>query len=88
MSTSDASLSYLIRDGIDEEMAALIDSWRYRGEPIHWSAIVAHEAPIRRCQELMEKLARSGEELARPRIRVGAEPGRWAGQRSSRAAAP
>jgi SpoVK/Ycf46/Vps4 family AAA+-type ATPase len=73
MSTTPAALPFLISaEGNDDEMAALIESWRYRGQPTPWSAIVGHQAQIRRCQELVEKLNRTEEELGRLRIRVGA----------------
>jgi ATP-dependent Zn protease len=73
MSTTPVALPFLISaEGNDDEMAALIESWRYRGEPTPWSAIVGHQAQIRRCQELVEKLNRTEEELGRLRIRVGA----------------
>jgi DNA replication protein DnaC len=73
MSTTPVALPFLISaEGNDDEMAALIESWRYRGQPTPWSAIVGHQAQIRRCQELVEKLSRSEEELGRLRIRVGA----------------
>lgn len=73
MSTSDAALPFLISaTGNDDEIAALIESWRYRGEPTDWSAIVGHEHQIARCRELVEKLRRTPQELERLRLRVGA----------------
>jgi len=69
---SDQALPYAIPDGDDEEMARLIDSWRYRGPRIPWDAIVGHGPQITRCRELVEKLHRSPDELAQLRIRVGA----------------
>src|SRR5680860_1472445 len=68
----DQTLPYAIPDGDDEEMARLIDSWRYRGPRVPWEAIVGHGPQITRCRELVEKLRRSPDELALLRIRVGA----------------
>lgn len=73
MTTSELALPFLIADSSpDQELVALIESWRYRGAATDWSAIVGHQAQVRRCQELVEKLSRSEAELERLRIRVGA----------------
>ena len=70
--TDDRRLPYAIPDGPDEEMATLIESWRYRGPRTDWHDVVGHRPQIDRCRELVEKLRRTPEELARLRIRVGA----------------
>ena len=62
----------LIPQGDDDEMVALIDSWRYAGAPTPWEAIVGHSRQVERCQELLEKLRRRPDELARLRVRLGA----------------
>jgi ATP-dependent Zn protease len=74
MSTDDPrrGVPFALPDGDDEEMTGLIASWRYRGPSIAWDAIVGHGPQIQRCRELVEKLSRSSEELARLRIRAGA----------------
>lgn len=56
----------------DSEMAGLIESWRYRGEPTPWDAIVGHAQQVARCREAVEKLSREPADLARLRVRVGA----------------
>lgn len=65
-------LPYPISADGDPEMAALIESWRYRGPEVPWEAIVGHEPQIRRCRELAEMLRRTTAELDLLRIRVGA----------------
>ena len=70
---SDAgALPFLIPNDDDSDVATLIESWRYAGAPTPWSAIIGHEQQILRCQELVEKLRRSPEELAAVGIRIGA----------------
>lgn len=63
---------WIADDADDEEVARLIESWRYTGPPTPWEAIVGHERQIARCQELVEKLARPVADLDRLHIRVGA----------------
>jgi len=58
-------------DQDDAEVAALIESWRYRGPAVSWDAIVGHEPQIRRCQEIVEALRRPEADLERLRIRLG-----------------
>ena len=62
----------LITEADDTEMVALIASWRYAGPPTPWEAIVGHERQVQRCRELLAKLERPPEQLARLRIRLGA----------------
>lgn len=69
---ADTDLPFLVPEGDDPEMVALIESWRYAGPPTAWEAIVGHEQQILRCRELVERLRRSPEELSQLRIRVGA----------------
>jgi ATP-dependent 26S proteasome regulatory subunit len=58
-------------DTDDVEVAALIESWRYRGPAASWDAIVGHEPQIRRCREVVEALRRPEADLERLRIRLG-----------------
>jgi ATP-dependent Zn protease len=68
----EAALPHLIDgDTPDAEVAALVESWRYRGAHVPWDAIVGHEPQIRRCQEVVEALHRTNEELDRLNIRLG-----------------
>ena len=55
----------------DVEVRDLIESWRYRGAPIGWDAVVGHEPQVRRCREIVEALRRPEDELARLGIRLG-----------------
>jgi SpoVK/Ycf46/Vps4 family AAA+-type ATPase len=71
MSRDDRPLPYAIGDNDDTEVLALIDSWRYRGQPLDWDAIVGHERQVRRCQEIVEALRRPEEELERLHVRLG-----------------
>ena len=71
-STDPRPLPYPLSADGDPEMAALIDSWRYRGPQVGWDEIVGHEPQIRRCRELVEMLHRTPDELKRLRIRIGA----------------
>jgi hypothetical protein len=57
-------------DTDDVEVAALIESWRYRGPAASWDAIVGHEPQIRRCREVVEALRRPEADLERLRIRL------------------
>jgi len=57
-------------DADDVEVAALIESWRYRGPAASWDAIVGHEPQIRRCREVVEALRRPEADLERLRIRL------------------
>ena len=61
-----------IPPGDDAEIVALIESWRYAGPPTSWDEIVGHQRQVQRCRELLEKLRRSPEQLARLHIRLGA----------------
>ena len=58
-------------DHDDQEMVALIESWRSRSPATDWTAIVGHQHQIRRCQELVEALYRDPSDLDRLRIRIG-----------------
>jgi ATP-dependent 26S proteasome regulatory subunit len=69
---SDELPAWIPGDADDDEVVRLIDSWRYAGPPTPWEAIVGHERQIQRCQELVEKLRRTDDELERLKIRVGA----------------
>ncbi len=66
------ALPYLVPADGDAEMAALIEAWRYRGPAVSWEALVGHAAQIERCMELVEKLRRTPDALARLRLRTGA----------------
>jgi SpoVK/Ycf46/Vps4 family AAA+-type ATPase len=67
-----STLPYVIDPGADDqELVALIESWRYRGEPTPWDAVVGHAHQVRRCQELAEALSRDPAELAALRLQVG-----------------
>jgi hypothetical protein len=60
------NLPFLITPGEDDpEIAALIESWRFRGPSIGWDAVVGHTPQIRRCQEVVEALRRPQAELDR-----------------------
>jgi ATPases of the AAA+ class len=66
------SLPFVITPGEDDsEVAALIESWRYRGPSIGWDAVVGHAPQVRRCREVVEALRRPEAELKRLRIRLG-----------------
>jgi len=68
----DAALPHLIdADTPDEEVAALVESWRYRGAHVPWESIVGHEPQIRRCKEVVEALHRTDDELDRLNVRLG-----------------
>lgn len=71
MSRDDRPLPYAIGDNDDVEVLTLIDSWRYRGQPLDWDAIVGHERQVRRCREIVEALRRPEEELERLHVRLG-----------------
>jgi SpoVK/Ycf46/Vps4 family AAA+-type ATPase len=58
-------------DADDVEVAALIESWRYRGPAVSWDAVVGHAPQVRRCQEIVEALRRPEADLERLRIRLG-----------------
>jgi len=58
-------------DQDDAEVAALIESWRYRGPAVSWDAVVGHAPQVRRCQEIVEALRRPEADLERLRIRLG-----------------
>ena len=58
-------------DQDDAEMVALIESWRYRGPDVPWTAVVGHAPQIRRCREIVEALRRSEADLERLHIRLG-----------------
>jgi AAA+ superfamily predicted ATPase len=58
-------------DQDDTEVAALIESWRYRGPTVSWDAVVGHTPQVRRCQEVVEAMRRPADQLARLRIRLG-----------------
>src|SRR4051812_26508114 len=66
------TLPHLVRrDEDDVEVRDLIESWRYRGAPLDWGAIVGHEPQVRRCREIVEALRRPEDELRRLGIRIG-----------------
>lgn len=72
MSDEVARLPFAINaDQDDEEVATLIESWRYRGPAVAWDAIVGHEPQVRRCREIVEALSRTEADLARLHIRLG-----------------
>jgi SpoVK/Ycf46/Vps4 family AAA+-type ATPase len=62
---------FLIPDGDDEEMVALIETWRYRGVPTTWADIIGHRPQIDRCRQVVELLRRDQRELDRLRLRRG-----------------
>jgi SpoVK/Ycf46/Vps4 family AAA+-type ATPase len=66
------SLPFAIPEDDDAEMQGLIRSWRYRGPAVEWEEIVGHEPQKLRCQEVVEKLRRTPEDLTRLRLHVGA----------------
>ena len=58
-------------DQDDAEVVALIESWRYRGPDVPWTAVVGHAPQVRRCQEIVEALRRPEADLQRLHIRLG-----------------
>jgi SpoVK/Ycf46/Vps4 family AAA+-type ATPase len=68
----DNRLPFLAPEEGDTEIEGLIETWRYHGPSVQWDDIVGHEAQIQRCKELVEKLRRGPDDLARLRLRVGA----------------
>ena len=72
MDNGGAALPHRIDPDIDDqEMVALIESWRSRAPATVWDAIVGHRNQIRRCQELVEALSRDPADLERLHIRIG-----------------
>ena len=69
---SETGLPYLAPHEGDTEIAALIESWRYRGPSVQWAEVVGHTAQIARCMELVETISRAPADLERLRLRVGA----------------
>jgi ATP-dependent Zn protease len=69
--TRDGTVPFLIPEGDDEEMVALIEAWRYRGSPTSWADIVGHRPQIDRCRQVVELLRRDQRELDRLRLRRG-----------------
>lgn len=72
MDTRTPALPHRIdRDHDDQEMVALIESWRSRGASTSWDEVVGHQNQIRRCQELIEALSRETADLERLHVRIG-----------------